>query len=37
MDISAVKFRSIYKGKEYIFCSESCKRKFEGDYNKYAR
>ena len=28
--------RSDYKGNAYYFCSESCKRHFDGDPEKYA-
>lgn len=30
------RFKSEYRGKTYYFCSESCKRKFDGDPARYA-
>ncbi len=29
------RFKSLYRGRVYYFCSESCKRKFDSDPEKY--
>jgi len=31
------KFRSVYKEKEHLFCSKSCKEKFDGKPEKYIK
>ncbi len=31
VDTSKTRYKSIYKGKIYYFCSERCKKEFEAD------
>ena len=37
MEVEEGKICSEYKGKKYSFCSESCKKSFEQDPEKYAK
>ena len=35
-DVKAAKYSATYRGHKFVFCSENCKKKFEGDPEKYA-
>ncbi|MDE1857155.1 MAG: YHS domain-containing protein [Candidatus Micrarchaeota archaeon] len=37
MEVKDTKFRSTYKGKQYLFCSSSCKAAFDRSPDKYAK
>jgi Cu+-exporting ATPase len=32
----AAKYSATYRGRKFLFCSENCKKKFDGDPEKYA-
>ena len=35
VDFGMTKYKSVYQGKEYGFCSEHCKRQFEENPSQY--
>ncbi|RPJ85083.1 MAG: YHS domain-containing protein [Acidobacteria bacterium] len=37
IDPSKAKGKSEYEGKTYYFCSDGCKKKFDGDPKKYVQ
>jgi YHS domain-containing protein len=36
VDEKTAKYKSVYKGKNYYFCSPGCKKEFESNPEKYA-
>lgn len=37
VNLATAEHRSVYKGKQYAFCSESCKKTFDINPSKYIR
>lgn len=37
MDVSDRRLKSEYGGREYVFCSESCRQKFDRDPGRYVK
>ncbi|MCL4344627.1 MAG: YHS domain-containing protein [Thaumarchaeota archaeon] len=37
MSVQGSEYRTSFKGKEYLFCSASCKQKFDLNPDKYVR
>jgi len=35
MEVNSKAIKSTFKGKDYYFCSDACKRKFDKDPSKY--
>ncbi|MCL5433807.1 MAG: YHS domain-containing protein [Candidatus Marsarchaeota archaeon] len=37
MEVQNTKLKSVYKGKQYVFCSTSCKETFDKNPEKYIK